>query len=240
MNGEEESVSKVMDELRARSNEASRAGMARYGIDTTAALGGSSVPQMRAMARRLGKNHAVAAALWSTGVHEARILATMVDEPTTVTEEQMEAWALEFRSWDLCDQCCTNLFVATPYAWPKAVEWPRRPEEFVRRAGFVLMAVLAVHDKKAPDARFLDLLPVIENGADDDRNFVRKAVNWALRQIGKRDMELNRAAVECALRIAGRESKAARWIAADALRELRDDVVQARLQAREIKKHGKP
>lgn len=221
-----------MSELRARSDPASREGMARYGIDTSTALGGTSVPMLRALARRAGKDHGLAAALWSTGVHEARILATMVDDPALVTEEQMEAWAAEFRSWDLCDQSCNNLFWRTPFAWPKAFEWSQRQEEFVRRAGFVLMAVLAVHDKRSPDARFLDLLPLIERGACDERNFVRKAVNWALRQIGKRSLELNGVAVECSLRISQQDSKAARWIAGDALRELRSEAVQARLRAK--------
>jgi 3-methyladenine DNA glycosylase AlkD len=156
----------------------------------------------------------------------------MVDEPALVTEEQMEAWTREFRSWDLCDQCCTNLFWKTPRAWSKAFEWSLRQEEFVKRAGFVLMAVLAVHDKKAADARFIELLPVIERECEDHRNFVRKAVNWALRQVGKRDLELNRAAIECARRLSSRESRTARWIAADALRELQSDAVQARLRAR--------
>ena len=229
---EKVSVESIMSELRSRSNPESRAGMARYGIDTSTALGGTSVPMLRDMARRAGKDHELAAGLWSTGVQEARILATMVDDPTQVTEEQMEAWAAEFRSWDICDQCCSNLFGRTPFAWPKAFEWPLRQEEFVRRAGFVLMAVLAVHDKRAADSRFLDLLPVIERGAGDERNFVRKAVNWALRQIGKRSLELNGAAVECALRISKQDSRAARWIAADALRELRGEAVQARLRAK--------
>jgi 3-methyladenine DNA glycosylase AlkD len=206
--------------------------MARFGIDTRTALGGTSVPQLRSMARRVGKDHELAAALWATNVLEARLLATMVDGPMQVTEEQMEAWAMEFRSWDLCDQCCTNLFWRTPYAWPKAIEWSLRQEEFVKRAAFVLMAVLAVHDKKAADARFVDLLAIIERECEDPRNFVRKAVNWALRQIGKRNLELNREAVECAIKISKRDSKAARWIAADALRELRSDAVQARLRLR--------
>jgi 3-methyladenine DNA glycosylase AlkD len=226
-------IEEIMSDLRSRSDETSRAGMARFGVNVDTALGGTSVPQMRALARKVGRSHDIAAALWATGVHEARILATMVDEPAKVTEGQMESWVLEFRSWDICDQCCTNLFWRTPYAWQKTSEWPLRQEEFVKRAGFVLMAVLAVHDKKADDARFLGLLPEIEREADDQRNFVRKAMNWALRQIGKRNIELNRAAVECAMRIAGQGSRSAKWIAADALRELRSEAVQDRLRARQ-------
>lgn len=229
---EKVTVENMMSELRGRSDPAARAGMARYGIDADTALGGTSIPQMRAMARRARRDHELAAALWATGVHEARILATMVDDPAKVTEAQMESWVSEFRSWDVCDQCCSNLFGWTSLAWSKAVEWSLREEEFVRRAGYVLMAVLAVHDKKAPDAEFLELLPAIERGADDNRNFVRKAVNWALRQIGKRNLQLNHAAMECATRISERDSRAARWIAADALRELRSDAVQARLRSK--------
>jgi 3-methyladenine DNA glycosylase AlkD len=218
-----------MSELRARADPAAREGMARYGIDTSTALGGTSIPQLRAAARRAGPDHRLAAALWDTGVHEARILATMVEEPSLVTEGQMDSWTAEFRSWDLCDQCCTNLFRRTPYAWPKALEYSLRPEEFVKRAGFVLMAVLAVHDKGADDGKFIALLDVIERECEDPRNYVRKAVNWALRQIGKRGLDLNRAAVERAEKISQHESKAARWIAADALRELRSAEVHARL-----------
>ncbi len=229
---EQVSVESIMSELRARSDPESRVGMARYGIDTSTALGGTTVPVLRAMAQRAGKDHELAAALWATGVHEARILATMVDDPVQVTEEQMEAWAAEFRSWDICDQSCNNLFWRTPFAWPKAFEWSLRQEEFVRRAGFVLMAVLAVHDKHAGDERFAELLERIERECEDERNYVRKAVNWALRQIGKRNLELNRAAIERAERIAAHDSRAARWIAADALRELRSEAVQARLRAR--------
>jgi len=228
----EEALEELLAELRGRANEASRQAMARYGIDTGSAYGGTSVPQLRAMARRAGRDHGLAAALWDTGVLEARLLATMVDEPAKVTEAQMEAWASDLRSWDLCDQTCTNLFRRTPYAWPKAIEWSTRQEEFVKRAGFVLMAVLAVHDKKAGNVEFTTFLDAIERESADPRNYVRKAVNWALRQIGKRNLELNRAAVERGLRISKRDSKAARWIAADALRELRSDPVLSRLSAR--------
>ncbi|MBI0583815.1 MAG: DNA alkylation repair protein [Methanomassiliicoccus sp.] len=230
-----------MEELRSREDPAARAGMARYGIGTGTALGGTSIPVLRAMAKRAGKDHALAGALWATGVHEARLLATMVDDPKQVTEAQMEAWAGDFHSWDICDQCCSNLFAATPFAWPKAEEWACREEEFVKRAGFALMAVLAVHDKKAGNERFIALLPLIEEASDDDRNFVRKAVNWALRQIGKRNLELNRAAIERGESIGGRGGRAAKWIAADALRELRSEAVQARLRSKQGKtKAGLP
>jgi 3-methyladenine DNA glycosylase AlkD len=206
--------------------------MARFGIPTDRALGGTSLPQLRALAKREGRDHQLAEALWATGVHEARILATMVDEPSLVTEQQMDRWVLDFHSWDLCDQCTSNLFSYAAPAWRKAMEWSDWEETFVRRASFSLMAALSVHDKMAPDARFLALLPLIERAAPDERNFVRKAVNWALRQIGKRDVALNEEAIACALRIQAGGSKAGRWIAADALRELRSDAVQRRLQER--------
>lgn len=225
-------LEKIMSELRGRSNPAAREGMARYGIDTATALGGTSIPQLRATARAAGRDHALAAALWATGVHEARLLATMVDDPSQVTERQMDSWTEEFCSWDLCDQCCTNLFRLSPFAWSKAFEYTLRPEEYVKRAGFVLMAVLAVHDKIAVDQCFIECLEAIDRECEDPRNYVRKAVNWALRQIGKRSPGLNAVAVERAEMLLKRESKAARWIAADALRELRSEAVQARLQAR--------
>jgi len=226
----------ILGELRSRADPASLAGMARYGIATDRALGGSSLPVLRAMAKREGRDHRLAAALWATGVHEARILATMVDVPAEVTEGQMEDWVLDFASWDLCDQCCSNLFSYAPSAWRKVGEWSIREETFVKRAAFALLAALAVHDKEAPDDRFVGLLPLIEAAAPDDRNYVRKAVNWALRQIGKRDLFLNGAAMDCALRIQAGGTKAGRWIAADALRELRSDAVQRRLSEREGKR----
>jgi 3-methyladenine DNA glycosylase AlkD len=224
----------IMTELRARADPAALAGLARFGIATDTALGGSSIPQLRAMAKRIGKDHETAAALWSTEVHEARLLATMVDDPAKVTEAQMDAWAEDFRSWDLCDQCCTNLFRRTPWAWSKAETWPNRHEEMVKRAGFALMAILAVHDGKAPDGRFIDLLDLMEREADDGRNYVRKAVNWALRQVGKRSLALNAAAIERARRIGDRGTPSARWISSNALRELESPAVKARLRSREV------
>ena len=181
------------------------------------------------MARDIGKDHALAQQLWSSGIHEARILAGMIDEPKKVTGEQMESWAADFDSWDICDQVCSNLFDKTEFAYQKAHEWSGRKEEFVKRAGFVLMAVLSVHDKRAGDEKFMEFLPIIKREAVDDRNFVKKAVNWALRQIGKRNLKLNRAAVETAKEVQGLDSKAARWIASDALRELSDEKTLKRL-----------
>jgi 3-methyladenine DNA glycosylase AlkD len=168
--------------------------------------------------------------LWESGIHEARILASFVDDPRLVSERQMELWVRDFDSWDVCDQCCSALFDKTPFAYSKAAEWGRREEEFVKRAGFALMAALSVHDKKAADAAFLAFLPIIKKGAADERNFVKKAVNWALRQIGKRNLSLNKAAIRAADEISKMGPKSARWIASDALRELMSAPVKKRLR----------
>jgi 3-methyladenine DNA glycosylase AlkD len=213
-------ASRLVRELRAAGSEESRAGMARFGIDTADAFG-VPIAVLRPMARRLGRDHALAEALWTAGIHEARILASMVDEPEKVTVRQMEAWARDFDSWDLVDQCCANLFARTRMAYQMAERWAGRKPEFVKRAGYALMASLAVKDKRASDAPFERFLEVVEQGADDDRNFVRKAVNWALRQIGKRNERLRGKAIRTAERILAQGTRSARWIATDALRELR-------------------
>lgn len=214
--------------LNSVSDASSIEGMGRFGINTKTALG-VSVPNLRTIAKQLGRDHVLALELWSTGIHEARLLSSMVDDPGMVTSEQMDAWVNDFDSWDLCDQCCSNLFDKTDVAYDKVVVWSTRSEEFVKRAGFALMAALAVHDKRAPDAMFLRFLPIIEENSLDARNFVKKAVNWALRQIGKRNQTLNKAAIQTAKRIAKSDSGAARWIASDALRELTGRKVQERL-----------
>jgi 3-methyladenine DNA glycosylase AlkD len=219
----------VLERLRSLADPAAKAGMARFGIETGTALG-ISIPTLRALARDIGRDHGLAEELWASGVHEARILAALVDDPKLVTEEQMERWVVQIDSWDVCDGVCSDLFDRTPFAHAKAAEWSTREEEFVKRAGFVLMAALAVHDKRAPDERFLEMLPLIERESHDERNFVKKAVNWALRGIGKRDRSLNAAAIAAGERIRAQDSRAARWIAADALRELRSEKVQARLK----------
>jgi 3-methyladenine DNA glycosylase AlkD len=222
-------LDEVMQKLDSFADPVGRAGMARFGIETSRALG-IKITQLRPLARTLGKSHELAADLWATGIHEARLLATMVDDPKAVSEQQMEEWAAEFNSWDLVDQCCGNLFDKTEFGCRKAYEWTERDEEFVKRAGFALIAYLAIHAKKTPDTEIERFLPVIERESDDDRNFVKKAVNWALRQIGKRSLYLHPHAVACAERIAQRDSKAARWIARDALRELQSDAVITRLE----------
>jgi 3-methyladenine DNA glycosylase AlkD len=204
-------------------------GMARYGINPEAAFG-ISIPALRRLAKETGKDHVLAEKLWSSGIHEARILASMVDDHRKVTSDQMDRWSQDFNSWDLCDQCCNNLFRKVRYAREKVLIWSSRQEEFVKRAGFVLMACLAVHDKTAENKEFLAYLSIILNASQDPRNFVKKAVNWALRQIGKRNADLNRAAIEAANRIGQMDSGSARWIAADAIRELRSQGVRQRLQ----------
>ena len=212
-------VDAILSELKRQSNPRNVAGMARFGINPHRALG-VSVATLRQLARRIGKNHSLALQLWNSGIHEARILASVIDEPAKVTPRQMERWVRDFDSWDVCDQCCGNLFDKTPFAYRKAAAWSRRREEFVKRAGFALMAALAVHDKETGDAAFIKFFPLIERAAIDDRNFVKKAVNWALRQIGKRNARLRRLAIASARRIRRQDSRSARWITADALREL--------------------
>ncbi len=209
----------ILRKLKSLRNERTIAGMARFGINPTGTLG-ISVVTLRKMAKEIGKDHALALELWKSGIHEARILAAFIDEPKLVTKKQMEAWALDFDSWDVCDQVCGNLFDRTPEAWQLAKAWAKRKEEFVRRAGFVLMATLAVHDKKATDSDFEPFFPLMLKYATDDRNFVKKAINWALRQIGKRNQNLARLAARTANEMKQLDSSAARWIASDALREL--------------------
>jgi len=234
-------VATILAELAARGSETNRAGMARYGIKVDDAWG-VTVTELRRMAKRIGRHHELALDLWQSGNHEARLLAAFVDEPARVDDEQMERWAAAFDSWDLCDEVTTDLFDQTPFAWAKAASWAGRPEEFVKRGGFALMAGLAVHDKKAGDEAFMGLLALVEREAFDERNFVKKAVNWALRNIGKRNPALNAAAVACAQRIravaderAGGPRggdpgvRAARWVANDALRELQSPKVLSRL-----------
>ena len=229
---------RLLGELRARANADNVAGMARYGINVDTALG-VSVPDVRAMAadakRRLGRDkparHELALQLWDSGVHEARLMATIVDVPEFVTEEQAESWVSQLDSWDICDQLCNNLLRSSSLAWTKTYEWPVRESEYVKRAGFVLAATLAVHDKKAGDGEFLPLLTLCERESTDGRNAVKKALNWSIRQIGKRSAMLNAEAISACERILAEypESTAARWVARDALRELRSDAVRTRL-----------
>lgn len=219
----------ILERLRKMANPANVAGMSRYGINPENTLG-ISIPKLRLLAKEIGKDHSLAQDLWTSGVHEARILAAFIDDPKQVTEAQMEQWAADFDSWDVCDQVCGNLFDRTPYAYQKAVDWSSREAEFVKRSGFALMAWLPVHDKKARDEQFELFFPAIIAQSTDSRNFVRKSVNWALRNIGKRNRWLNQRAIETAQEIACIDSKTARWIANDALKELTSLAVQSRLK----------
>ncbi len=227
-------LEEIIEELESLANPEAAAGMARYGIQGKVVYG-ILMPALRKLAKSIGKDPLLAQKLWDTGIHEARILASIVDMPKAVTEAQMEAWVHDFDAWDVCDQCCINLFRKTPFAYQKAFEWSERDEEFVKRAAFALIATLAVHDKKAPDSTFEQLLPIITREAGDERNFVKKAVNWALRQIGKRNLNLNTAAIQTAQTIEAIDSKSARWIAKDALRELAGDKVQQKLRQNQEK-----
>ena len=229
------SSEEILRKLQAMESPKDREGMARFGINPENTLG-ISIYKLRPMAKEIIKSgadrHKLALELWSSGIHESRILAVFVDDPKLVTESQMESWASDFDSWDVCDQATTSLFDQTEFAWKKVFEWAKRDDEFVKRGAFVMIAGLAVHDKKAIDEKFKELFPIIKKASTDERNFVRKAVNWALRNIGKRSMNLNRSAIECAKEIQKIDSKAARWIAADALRELQSEKVQERLKAK--------
>ncbi|MDD5546350.1 MAG: DNA alkylation repair protein [Candidatus Omnitrophica bacterium] len=211
----------ILKKLRSLSNPKNIAGMARFGINSRNTLG-VPIPALRKIARQAGKDHALAQKLWAAGIHEARILAGMVADPDRITPEEMDKWARDFDSWDVCDQVCSNLFSYTPVAHKKTLEWSGKKEEYYKRSGFALMACLAVHDKKAKDAAFMVYFPVIKRESTDERNYVRKAVNWALRQIGKRNPKLRKAALKAAKEIYNIDSKAARWIATDAIRELKD------------------
>ena len=221
-------LDEVLDKLNEKAKSDQLEGMARFGIVGDQRMG-VSVPDMRKIAKDIGKDHQLALDLWETGIPEAMIVAGMVAEPDKLTEEQMEDWVVDINSWDICDQVCMNLFEKSPYAEQKIFEWSAREEEFVKRTAFALIACLAWHDKDASDQAFTKYFPVIKNGSTDDRNFVKKAVNWALRNIGKRNIELNQAAIQVAREIQAVDSKSARWIASNAIRELESDKVQERL-----------
>jgi 3-methyladenine DNA glycosylase AlkD len=213
------SASDVLDSLKASARSENLEGMARYGMAVEKRLG-VSVPVLRKIAKGIGKDHKLARQLWRTGFADARILASMIADPEKLSEAQMDAWVADINSWDVCDQLCMNLFEKAPLARRKIREWSKREEEFVKRAAFALIACLAWHDTQAADQEFLEYLHVIQRGATDERNYVKKSVSWALRNIGKRNARLNRAALKTAREIGRLPSKAARWIAADAIREL--------------------
>lgn len=222
-------LKEIISQLKKNANPKNVEGMARFGINPKNTFG-VSMPFLRSMGKKIGKDHKLALELWDSGYHEAKILAGLIDDPKLVTEAQMEKWVKDFDSWDVCDQVCMNLFDRTPYTLEKISQWTKNEKEFIRRAGFVLMAVLAVHDKKMPDGEFIKFLSIIKKYSTDERNFVRKAVNWALRQIGKRNSALNKAAIKASEEILKIDSKTAKWIASDAIRELKSPAKQNRLK----------
>ena len=212
-------IAVVIDLLKQQSDALHLEGMKRYGIDNSKALG-VPMPKVRQLAKEIKKDQALSLDLWDTGIHECRILASMIGDPKLVTPGQMDKWVADFHSWDVCDQVCGNLFDRTEFAIDKAIEYSFSGKEYIKRAGFVLMAEFAVHNKKADNKEFLQFFPIIEREAWDDRNFVKKAINWALRQIGKRNKTLHQLSIETAKRIAQQHSKPAKWIAKNALDEL--------------------
>lgn len=231
-------IKQILSELNRLSKNAKpgfKEGMAKFGIESSTALG-IPMPELRQFAKEIRKtnateqNHELALELWKQNIHEAKMIACLIDDPKLVTEKQMNEWVNDFYSWDICDQCCSNLFDKTPYYKKKIFEYVKSEKEFVRRTGFVLMATSAVHDKKAPDSLFLSYFPIIEKYAADEKNFVKKAVNWALRQIGKRNILLHGEALKLATRLKTQDSKSARWIGSDAVRELENEKIIERIR----------
>jgi len=227
-------VATVIASLKRQGRQKIRDGMARYAIPSDKAFG-ISVGALRTYAKRLGPNHELAASLWKSDFYEARMLASFVDDPACVTPEQMDRWCADFDNWAICDTACFALFDRTPHAFSKVEKWAKSRDEFVKRASFALLASLTVHDKRSGDAPFAKGLALIERAATDERNFVKKAVNWALRSIGKRTAALNVAAVDVAKRLGESDNPAARWVGKDALRELASPAVQKRLAGRKSK-----
>jgi 3-methyladenine DNA glycosylase AlkD len=219
----------VLATLKRKGSRKNVEGMARYGIVADKVFG-VSVKEIQNIAKTLGRDHELALALWNTGWYEARMMTAFVDEPAAVTPSQMDRWAKDFDNWAICDNTCFHLFDRTPHTWKKIDQWSRRKEEFVKRAAFALIAGVALHDKKAPDAPFLRALKLIEREAPDDRNFVKKGVSWGLRVLGRRNRALNKAAVEVSRRLVASPKPAAAWIGRDAFRELTSAMVQRRLK----------
>ena len=225
-------VTEVLAWLERRGTKRNRDGMARYGIVADKVFG-VSMGTMQQLARRLGRDHDLALALWDTGWQEARILTAYVDDPARVTPAQMDRWARDFDNWAICDTLCFALFDRAPHAWGRVAPWSRRRAEFVKRAAFALLAGLALHDKRAPDQAFLRSLTLIERAARDDRNFVKKGVSWALRSIGHRNRLLHKAAIDLAQSLSGSPDTAARWVGRDALRDLTRPLVSRKIASRE-------
>jgi 3-methyladenine DNA glycosylase AlkD len=219
----------VISKLKSMSNKKNVEGMAHFGINPKNNLG-ISIYKLRPLAKEIGKNHELSLKLWNSGIHDARLLAVFIENPLNVTEKQMELWVKDFDSWDVCDQACTSLFDLTFFAWKKIYEWAERDEEFVKRAAFSIIAGLSFHDKKSPDEKFEELFEIIKRESIDERNYVKKAVNWALRNIGKRNLSLNKKAIKVAKEIKNIDSKSAKWIANDAIKELKSSKIQERLK----------
>jgi 3-methyladenine DNA glycosylase AlkD len=227
----------TIKKLKSMTSQENVQGMARYGINPKNNLG-ISIYLLRPLAKEIGTHHDLAQKLWDSGIHDARLLAVFIEDPGQVTSEQMDRWAKDFDSWDVCDQACTSLFDQTEYAWEKIFEWSKSNEEFVRRAAFSILAGLAVHDKNAEDQKFETTFSLMKHYAVDERNYVKKAVNWALRNIGKRNLHLNKKAIRLAEEILTLDSRSAKWIARDALRELCSEKMQKRLTLKKKKRAG--
>lgn len=222
-------IKEIINEFKLNGSEKNLEGMKSFGINALNGFG-VPIPLIRNLAKKIKKNHGLALKLWETEIHEARLLASMIAEPEKVTKSQMNKWVKDFYSWDICDQVCMNLFRETKFAYEKAVEWTDNKHEFIKRAGFVLMATLAVHSKELNDNNFIKLFPLIQKGSLDERNFVKKAVNWAIRQIGKRNHVLNKKAIKLSEEILRLDSKSAKWVAKDALKELNDPKILKRIK----------
>ena len=223
------SSNEILKKLKSLSRLDQLEGMARYGIVTNNRLG-VSIPDIRKIAKDFGKNHETALNLWKTGYQDAKITAALIDEPDKVTEPQMDEWVKEIDSWDVCDQICMNLFDKTPYAWGKIIEWSKRDEEFVKRTAFSLLACLAWHDKNADDNKFIRYFPLIKKNSSDERNYVKKAVSWSLRHIGKRNINLHKAALKLAYELKQIDTKTTKWIGSDVIRDLNSDPTLRRLK----------
>jgi 3-methyladenine DNA glycosylase AlkD len=223
-------IKKILTLLKSQSNPEYLKGMARYGINPNNNLG-ISIYKLRNIAKEIGKNHNLAIELWNSGIHDARLLACFIDNPEEITSEQMDLWAKDFDSWDICDQACTSLFDLSPFAWKKVFEWAEQKEEFIKRGAFALIAGLSVHNKKANNNRFEEFFPIIKKHSIDERNYVKKAVNWALRNIGKRNLVLNKKAIELSGELLKIDSRIAKWVGRNAIKELTSSKIQNRFKS---------
>lgn len=230
----------VLNELKSMADPKFAGQLAMAGINNNKALG-ITMPQIRELAKKAGKNHEIAGQLWKSGIHEGKLLSIFVEEPQKVTEQQLDDWVKDIDSWDICDQCMAALTIKTPYAYDKAFEWVKSEEEFIRRSGIVTLVAITVHDKKQSDEVIAGFLDTAEQYCLDERNFVKKAVNWLIRQIGKRSLELNPKAIKTAENILEKypDSKTARWIAKDAIRELKSEAVIERLKKKKKRQEAK-